>query len=119
MGWSLHVPLSGHADRQGYRFLDEARSRSAGVPDSEPTWIRPLDGTLAALALQELGADDCVARWRWIFRTRFAFRHGRRPAALHTPSMLSITACWVRDWYLRTFRLPRTFPPPLYQLDAW
>jgi hypothetical protein len=77
-------------------FLDEARSRIAGVPDSEPTWIRPLDGTLAALALQDLGADDCVARWRWIFRTRFALRHGRRPAALHTPSMLSIGAA--RSW---------------------
>jgi hypothetical protein len=72
------------------RFRDESRAHIAGVPDSEPTWIRPLDGMLAALALQRLGEGGCVVRWRWIFSTRFALRHGRRPAALHVPSMLGI-----------------------------
>jgi len=68
----------------------EARSRPAGVPDSEPTWVRLLDGMLAALAMDRLGQADCVERWRSIFDTRFALRHGRRPAVLHTPSMLSL-----------------------------
>jgi hypothetical protein len=48
------------------------------------------DGTLAALALERLGENDCVARWRWMFGTRFGLHHGRRPAAWHVPSMLSI-----------------------------
>jgi hypothetical protein len=47
---------------------------------------------LAALALRALGEDECVARWRSMFEERFALRHGRRPAALHAPSMLSIGA---------------------------
>ncbi len=51
---------------------------------------------LAALALQRLGEHDCAARWRWIFRTRFQLRHGRRPAALHAPSMLSLGTA--RSW---------------------
>ena len=91
------LSLSGAIEAASERsFREEARSRLAGVPDSEPTWVRPLDGMLAALALQRLGEDDCVARWCWIFRTRFALRHGRRPAALHAPSMLSIGAA--RAW---------------------
>jgi len=68
----------------------ESRLRLAGVPDSEPTWVRLLDGTLAALALDHLGESECVNRWRATFDVRFALRHGRRPAALHAPTMLSL-----------------------------
>ena len=71
-------------------FRTEANSRLAGVPESEPTWVRPLDGMLTAFALQSLGETECVERWRSTLLTRFALSHGRRPAALHTPTMLSI-----------------------------
>jgi hypothetical protein len=63
-------------------FRTDANSHLAGVPESEPTWVRPLDGMLAAFALQSLGETESV--------TRFTLSHGRRPAALHTPTMLSI-----------------------------
>lgn len=87
------LSLAGLLDPTGVRaFRDDARTSLAGVPHSEPTWIRPLDGMLAALALRALGEDECVARWRSMFEERFALRHGRRPAALHAPSMLSIGA---------------------------
>lgn len=91
------LSLSGSMKLPEQRALrDEARARLAGVPDSEPTWVRPLDGTLAALALQDLGEHECVSRWRKIFEHRFALRHGRRPAALHAPSMLSVGTA--RTW---------------------
>ncbi len=78
------------------RFRTDARAQHAGVPPSEPTWIRPLDGMLAALALQLLGEADCVERWRSTFASRFTLSHGRRAAALHAPTMLSIgtAALW-------------------------
>ena len=71
-------------------FRTDANSRLTGVPESEPTWVRPLDGMLAALALQSLGETECVERWLSTLRSRFTLSHGRRPAALHTPTMLSI-----------------------------
>ena len=71
-------------------FRIDAHARLSGVPESEPTWVRPLDGMLAALALQSLGETDCVERWRSTFQSRFMLSHGRRAAALHTPTMLSI-----------------------------
>jgi hypothetical protein len=92
-----HAPLRAAlalADRleqaQQQRLRMESRERLAGVPDSEPTWVRPLDGMLVALALERLGEAEAVARWLWIWESRFALRHGRRPAALHAPSMLAI-----------------------------
>ena len=77
-------------DRQLADLRSDSRKSSAGVPSSEPTWVRPLDGMLAACALTALGEISCVERWRDTFRERFALRHGRRPAALHLPSMLGI-----------------------------
>jgi hypothetical protein len=74
-------------------FRRDARASLAGVPDSEPTWIRPLDGMLAALALGALGEQECILRWQHIFRERFGLRHGRRVAALHRPSMIAIGTC--------------------------
>ena len=83
--------LSGElADDQTSQFVTEARFSLVGVPDSEPTWIRPLDAMLAAVVLDRLGEEAAVARWRWVWATRFGLRHGRRPAALHRPSALSI-----------------------------
>jgi len=40
--------------------------------------------------LQSLGETECVERWLSTVRSRFTLSHGRRPAALHTPTMLSI-----------------------------
>ncbi len=37
------------------RFRTDARAQHAGVPPSEPTWIRPLDGMLAALGAAIVG----------------------------------------------------------------
>ncbi len=71
-------------------FRTDATSQLAGVPESEPTWVRPLDGMLTAFALQSLGETESVERWRLTLLTRFTLSHGRRPAALHTPTMLSI-----------------------------
>jgi hypothetical protein len=71
-------------------FRTDANSHLAGVPESEPTWVRPLDGMLAAFALQSLGETESVGRWRSTLLKRFTLSHGRRPAALHTPTMLSI-----------------------------
>lgn len=71
-------------------FRVECHRRRAGVPGSEPTWVRLLDGTLAALALDHLGEHECVDRWRQVHDRHFALRHGRRRGALHTPSMLTI-----------------------------
>ena len=79
-------------DAQVKDLRSESRASLAGVPVSEPTWVRPLDGMLAACALAALGETVCVERWRDTFSTRFALRHGRRPAALHLPSMLCIGA---------------------------
>ena len=72
------------------KLMDESQFSLTGVPDSEPTWIRPLDGMLAAIALDRLGEVTAATRWQWIWATRFSLRHGRRPSALHRPSMLSI-----------------------------
>ena len=71
----------------------EARSSLTGVIESEPTWVRPLDGVLIAIALSRLGEETAVARWRDTLTHRFSLRHGRRAAALHTPSMLGIGTC--------------------------
>jgi hypothetical protein len=71
----------------------EARSALTGVVDSEPTWVRPLDGVLTAIALSRLGEERAVSRWRDTLSERFPLRHGRRPAALHTPTMLAIGTC--------------------------
>ena len=87
------LSLAGMLDDAQIKDLrSESRASLAGVPVSEPTWVRPLDGMLAACALAALGETVCVERWRDTFSTRFALRHGRRPAALHLPSMLCIGA---------------------------
>ena len=74
---------------QQQRLRQDAVSRLAGVPDSEPSWVRPLDGMLVALSLSRLD-EASTQRWRYIWESRFSLRHGRRPAALHTPSMLCL-----------------------------
>lgn len=78
---------------QTQAFVSECRQSLSGVPDSEPTWVRPLDGMLAALALDALGEDDAIERWMKVFETRFPLQHGRRAGAMHSPSMITIGTC--------------------------
>ncbi|MCB0985436.1 MAG: hypothetical protein KDB06_12375 [Ilumatobacter sp.] len=40
------------------RFVVDCERALAGVPCSEPTWVRPLDATLAALALQRVAPSS-------------------------------------------------------------
>ncbi len=68
----------------------------AGVPASEPTWVRLLDGTLAAAALAELGEDDCVQRWRGTWTQLLGLRNGHRPSCLYTP--LAVGGAWAPAW---------------------
>ena len=61
-----------------------------GVPASEPTWIRLLDGTLAALALDEAGGATSANRWRAALDRELRLRHCRRASAIHTPTALRL-----------------------------
>lgn len=67
------------------RLAAEARAAAAGVPCSEPGWVRPLDGTLAALALARAGHADVAARWGAALAGPLALRRGHRPAWWWTP----------------------------------
>ena len=83
------LALAGALDAAGVaRFVEDARRAPAGVPASEPGWVRPLDGTLAALALARLGSRDAGARWAEMLRGPLAMRRGHRPAAWWTPVAL-------------------------------
>lgn len=72
------------------QFRADASQAHAGVPASEPGWVRLLDGTLAACALQMTGEpalNDALlgARWSAALHGPLALRHGHRPAAVWTP----------------------------------
>ena len=80
------LALTGRLDDAAMaRFADDARGAAAGVPASEPTWVRPLDATLAAIALQAAGHDAAGRRWAAMLAGPFALRHGHRPGAWWTP----------------------------------
>jgi len=53
------------------------------VPCSEPTWVRPLDGTLAAIALHRCGGS--ADRWVTSLRREFGLHRGHRAAWYWTP----------------------------------
>lgn len=63
----------------------DAARRPAGVPASEPGWVRPLDATLAAIALCRLGHRDAGTRWAAMLRGPLGLRRHRRPAWYWTP----------------------------------
>lgn len=91
------LALGGQLTGAEWSSLDtEIRGRLAGVPDSEPTWVRPLDAMLIACMLETRGNGALAARWRDCFHRQFGLRHGRRPAVLHSPSMLALgtAATW-------------------------
>ena len=76
-------------DAQLAAFVADAERSWCGVPASEPTWVRPLDALLAATSLSDAGASVAARRWQAVAADRFALRHGRRPAWVHTPSAIS------------------------------
>ena len=78
------------------RLLADARGRALGVPASEPTWVRTLDGTLAALAVVALGDDEATQRWAAAMRGPLALRRGHRPSWWWTP--LGVAAGRCLDW---------------------
>jgi hypothetical protein len=71
------------------RFIDDARVAPGGVPASEPSWVRPLDGTLAAVALQRAGDAEARQRWTAMLTGPMSLRRGHRPAFWWTPLGLS------------------------------
>jgi hypothetical protein len=74
---------------------DACRSR-VGVPCSEPTWVRPLDATLVAVALEDAQDTAAAERWRLALAGPFAMRRGHRAAWWWSPLGLSAGKC--RDW---------------------
>ena len=72
-------------EREAQEFRQEADRRWSGVPTSEPSWVRLLDGTLAAAALAELGDDASVQRWGGASTQLLGLRKGHRPSCLYTP----------------------------------
>ena len=78
------LTLAGSWDgRLTSRFVADAERTTLGVPCSEPTWVRPLDGTLAAIALHRCGGS--VDRWVKSLRGEFGLRRGHRAAWYWTP----------------------------------
>ncbi|MFN8021023.1 MAG: hypothetical protein U0Q03_05780 [Acidimicrobiales bacterium] len=67
------------------RFRDDAARAAAGVPASEPTWVRPLDAVLAAVALHHGGDPAAGPRAAEALAGPLALRHGHRPACWWTP----------------------------------
>lgn len=74
----LHDAADTHA------LLQDARSTALGVPCSEPTWVRPLDATLAAIAVHDVepGASE---PWQRALGREFGLRRGHRAAWYWTP----------------------------------
>lgn len=83
------------------RFVDDARRAAAGVPASEPTWLRPLDATLATIALETRGHAEAGARWQAMLGGPLALRRGHRPACWWTPLGLRVGAA--TTWEHATF----------------
>lgn len=80
------LALSGSLDDEAIaRFRADAVRSVAGVPASEPGWVRLVDGTLAAIALERSGDTEVGRRWAQALSGPFELRHGHRPAALWTP----------------------------------
>ena len=78
------------------RFVADCRAGTVGVPASEPTWVRTLDGTLAALAVASLGDHEAPGRWAAAMRGPLALRRGHRPSWWWTP--LGVAAGRCLDW---------------------
>lgn len=65
------------------QFVADAHRAPLGVPCSEPTWVRPLDGVLAAIAVHRAGGS--TERFRAALDTELGLRRGHRPLWWWTP----------------------------------
>ena len=66
-------------------LAEEAGQALLGAVPSEPSWVRPLDATLCAIALEQAGYGDQATRWGKALDTTFGLRRGHRPAWCWTP----------------------------------
>ncbi|MCV7149987.1 hypothetical protein [Mycolicibacterium pyrenivorans] len=78
------------------RLTADAHCSRVGVPCSEPTWVRPLDATLVAVALEDAQDATAAQRWRLALAGPFAIRRGHRAAWWWSPLGLSAGKCC--DW---------------------
>ena len=65
------------------RFVADAERAPLGAPCSEPTWVRPLDAVLAAIAVQRAGGS--TERFRTALHAELGLRRGHRPVWWWTP----------------------------------
>lgn len=80
------LALSGRLDAAGVeRLRNDAAAAPGGVPASEPGWVRPLDGTLVAIALTRAGDAAAGERWRSMLTGPLSLHRGHRPAWWWTP----------------------------------
>jgi hypothetical protein len=75
------------------RFVGDGERTIAGVPCSEPGWIRPLDASLAAATLQRIGRPDPSPRLRAFYSAHLRLVRGHRPAAWWTPLGIPVGRC--------------------------
>lgn len=79
------------------RLATEAVDTVLGAPASAPGWLRPLDATLAVVALGRSGADPSAGeRWTTSLASTLAPRRGHRPARWWTP--LGVRVGSLDDW---------------------
>jgi hypothetical protein len=91
------LALTGQLDSAAMdRFAADASRSRGGVPASEPGWIRTLDATLAAAALDHLGDEAAPRRWSEMLDGPLALRRGHRPAWWWSP--LGVAAGRSLDW---------------------
>jgi len=78
------------------RFVNDANAALAGVPCSEPGWVRPLDASLAAATLHRAGRPDAASSLRILYREHLRLRRGHRAAAWWTPLGIPVgsSAIW-------------------------
>jgi hypothetical protein len=78
------------------RLVDDAEAAIAGVPCSEPGWVRPLDASLAAATLHRAGRPDAAPSLRILYREHLRLRRGHRAAAWWTPLAIPVgsSATW-------------------------
>lgn len=62
------------------RFVDDAQRATAGLPCSEPGWLRPLDASLTAAALDHAGHPQAIERLGALFDRHLVQRRGHRAA---------------------------------------
>jgi hypothetical protein len=75
------LALTGQLDRAALdRFVADTENAAARVPCSEPGWVRPLDATLAAVALHRLGRPAAASDLRALLSNELPLRRGHRPA---------------------------------------